>query len=108
MKTFKTRSVYFVFSLTIFVSALVIIKSIMALSIFFKPLFNSSVATCWLACSEISLLINERKLGSSPGNGQTWYNLADGVTGLAQLSLCVAIPSPPPRRNGREGTSTKT
>ena len=47
-----------------------------------------------LVPGEISLSINERKLGSSPGNGQTWYNLADGVTGLAQLSLCVAIPSP--------------
>ena len=46
---------------------------------------GSSVATCRLACSEISLLTNEKKLKSSPGNGRTYFNLADGATALAQL-----------------------
>ena len=37
----------------------------------YKPLFGSSVATCRLAYSEISLPINEKKLERSPGKGQT-------------------------------------
>ena len=51
----------------------------------YKPLFGSSVATCRLVCSEISLSINENKQERSPRNGQTQYNLADGVTASAQL-----------------------
>ena len=52
----------------------------------YKPLFGSSVATCLLSCSDISLLsINEKKQERSVGNGRTYYNLADGVTVLAQL-----------------------
>ena len=51
----------------------------------YKPLFSSSVATYRLACSEISLSIIGKKLKRSPGKGRTWYNLADGVTALAQL-----------------------
>ena len=51
----------------------------------YKPLFGSSVATCRLACSEISLSFNEKKRERSPGNGLTWSNLADGVTTLALL-----------------------
>ena len=50
-----------------------------------KPLFNCSVATCRLACFEISPSINEKKLEESPGKGRTYSNLADGVTALAQL-----------------------
>ena len=62
--------VHFVFSLRIFVS----------------------VTTCRLACSEISLSIDEKKLKRGPGKGRTQYNLADGVTALAQLSmLCTLI-----------------
>ena len=49
-----------------------------------KPLFGSSVATCRLACSEISPSIIGKKLKRSPGKGRTWYNLADGGTALAQ------------------------
>ena len=36
-----------------------------------KPLFGCSVATCWLACFEIPLSINEKKLEESPGKGRT-------------------------------------
>ena len=50
-----------------------------------KPLFGSSVATCRLACSEISLSITEKQLERSPANGRTQSNLADSVTALAQL-----------------------
>ena len=50
----------------------------------YKPLFGSSVATCRLACSEISLSIIEKKLERSLGKVEQ-YNLADGVTALAQL-----------------------
>ena len=48
-----------------------------------KPLFSSSVASCRLACSGISLSINEKRLEKSLGNGRTKYKLADGVTALA-------------------------
>ena len=53
----------------------------------YKPLFGSSnsVATCRLACSEISLSVIGKKLKRSPGKGRTQYNLADGVTALAQF-----------------------
>ena len=34
---------------------------------------------------EISLSIIGEKLKRSPGKGRTWYNLADGVTALAQF-----------------------
>ena len=37
----------------------------------YKPLFGSSVATCQLVCSEISLSINENKQERSPRNGRT-------------------------------------
>ena len=36
----------------------------------YKPLFGSSVAIFWLACSDISLSMNEKKLEGSPGNGR--------------------------------------
>ena len=66
------RHVPFLFSLRIFVSA-----------------FS---ARTWLACSEISLSIDEKKLKRGPRKGRTKYNLADGVTTLAQLSmLCTLI-----------------
>ena len=51
----------------------------------YKPLFGSSVATCRLVCSKISPSINDNKQERSPGDGRTWYNLADGVTAIAQL-----------------------
>ena len=50
----------------------------------YKHLFIFSVATCLLACYEISLSINE-KLERSPEKGQTYYHLEDGVTALAQF-----------------------
>ena len=37
----------------------------------YKRLFGCSVATCRLACFEISLSINEKKLEKSPGKGRT-------------------------------------
>ena len=46
-------------------SAHVIITSIYGAWHACKPLFGSSVATCWLAYSDIS--INEKKLERSPG-----------------------------------------
>ena len=48
-------------------------------------MFGSSVAIYQLACSEISLSIKEKILEKSLRKGQTKYNLADGVTALAQL-----------------------
>ena len=54
-----------------------------------EPFSGSSVTTCQLACSEISLSIDEKKLKRGPGKGRTKYNLADGVTALAQLSMLV-------------------
>ena len=57
----------------------------------YKPLFGSSVATCQLACSEISLSIIEKKLKRSPRKDQTQYNLADGVTALAQLYALIMM-----------------
>ena len=51
----------------------------------YKRLFGSSVATCRLACSEISPSIIGEKLKRSPGKGRTCYNMADGVTASAQL-----------------------
>ena len=44
-----------------------------------KPLLGSSVTNCWLACSEISLSINEREL---QGNERTQFKLVYGVTAL--------------------------
>ena len=62
MKTFKTRTaVHFVFSLKIFVSANVIIMSIMALGMFTNLFFGCSNAICRLAYSEISLSSIEKK-----------------------------------------------
>ena len=46
---------------------------------FTKPLFGSSVATCRLACSEISLSIIEESYKEVPQKVEQ-YNLADGVT----------------------------
>ena len=57
----------------------------------YKPLLGSSVAICRLACSEISLSIKEKKLGKSPGESRTWYNLADGVTALAQQAVLYTL-----------------
>ena len=51
----------------------------------YKPRFGSSVATCRLACSEISLSIIEKKTSEKSRKGRTYYNLADGVTASAQL-----------------------
>ena len=52
----------------------------------YKSLFGSSVASCQLACSKISLSIIKKKLERSFGKGWTYVtNLADGVTALAQL-----------------------
>ena len=51
----------------------------------YKPRFGSSVATCRLACSEISLSIIEKKTREKSRKGRTYYNLADGVTASAQL-----------------------
>ena len=47
----------------------------------YKPLFRCSVAISRLACFEIPLSMNEKKLEKSPGKGQTCH----GVTALAQL-----------------------
>ena len=46
----------------------------------YKPLFGTSVVTCRLACSEISLSINEKKLERSPRK-----------TTLAQPAPCFAL-----------------
>ena len=62
VKTFIIRSVHSKFH--------VIITSITAVGMLIKPLFGSSVAIFWLACSDISLSMNEKKLEGSPGNGR--------------------------------------
>ena len=51
--------------------------------------FSSSVATCRLACSEISFSIDEKKLKRGPRKGRTKYNLADGA--VAQLSMLFTL-----------------
>ena len=45
---------------------------------------TSSVATCQLACFEISPSTNRRKLERSLGKGRTQYKLVDDATALAQ------------------------
>ena len=82
MKTFKIRTVHFVFSLRIFFSAHVIVKSVTALS-----MFANLCLVLLLTFSELSLSINVKKLKRSPGNCRTKYKLADGVTALAQLRV---------------------
>ena len=87
MKTFKTRTACPFRSLfeDFRLSSLSINVNYGAWHVY-KPLFGSFVATCLLGCSDISLLsINEKKQERSLGNGRTYYNLADGVTVLAQL-----------------------
>ena len=76
VKIFKTRNVYFVFPFN---------NVNYGAWFVYKPLFGCSVATCWLACSEISVSIIGKKLKRSHGKGWTYYNLADSVTALAQL-----------------------
>ena len=73
MKSFKTWTHHFVSPLRIFVSAQVIITSITALGMFTNRCYlsSSSVAAYRLACSEIPLLINEKKLERSPENGRS-------------------------------------
>ena len=71
MKTFRTRTVHFVFSLRIFVSVQVVITSITAPGMFTKLSIGSSVTICRLVCSEISLSVTEKKLEKSPGKGRT-------------------------------------
>ena len=73
MKSFKTWTYHFVSPLRIFVSAHVIITSITALGMFTNRCYlsSSSVAAYRLACSEIPLLINEKKLERSPENGRS-------------------------------------
>ena len=73
VKSFKTWTHHFVSPLRIFVSAQVIITSITALGMFTNRCYlsSSSVAAYRLACSEIPLLINEKKLERSPENGRS-------------------------------------
>ena len=86
MKTIKTRT-HFVYSLRIFVSAHFIIRRLACL----QTLFGSFIAICRLACSGFSLSIKEKKLVESPGESRTQYNLADGVTALAQLKIIIKL-----------------
>ena len=85
MKTSKTRTVYFVFSLRVFVSAHVIITSIAAPGLF------KSICLVLLLLLDGSLVpkfhfqLTKKKPERSPGKGQTQYNLAVGVTALAPL-----------------------
>ena len=67
METFKTGSVHFVFSLRIFVFVHVRITSIIALGMF----TNLSLALLLLFADSLVPKFNEKKLGRSPGNGQT-------------------------------------
>ena len=50
-----------------------------------------SVATYRLACSEILLSINEKKLERSPEKGRTSYNLVDGLDGVTALAQLYAL-----------------
>ena len=85
MKIFKTRIVYFVFSFEDFRICPRFNNVNNGAWYVYKTFFGSSVTSCRLACSEISLSIIGKKLKRSPGKGRTWYNLADGVTALAQF-----------------------
>ena len=69
VKTFKTRTVHFVYSLRIFVSAHVIITSI---TVCLQTFVRFFCCICRLACSEISLSIKEKKkLRKSPRESRT-------------------------------------
>ena len=35
--------------------------------------------------------LKKKKLGKSPGESRTWYNLADGVTALAQQAVLYTL-----------------
>ena len=80
VKTFKTRTVHFTFSLRIFVSAHVVITQITAPSMFAN--------LCWVLLSLLagSLIpkfhfqLTKKRLERSPGKGWAWYSLADGAT----------------------------
>ena len=78
VKTLKTRTVHFVYSLRIFVSAHVNYGSWHV----YIPSFGTSVAICRLACSEISLSIKEKKTREK---FRRESDMVDGVTALAQL-----------------------
>ena len=84
MKTFKTRTVFRFLSEDFRLCSLYNNVNYGAWYIY-KSLSTFSVATCRLACFEITILSNEEKLERGPGKGWTLYNLADGVTALAQL-----------------------
>ena len=76
VKTFKTQTVHYVFSLRISVSVHVIITQIMAPAMF----INFWLVLLFLfASSLVPKFREQKKLERSPGNGQTWYNLAGGV-----------------------------
>ena len=85
VKTIKIWNVQFVYSLRIFCLCSRYNNINYCAWHVHKPLFGSSVAIGRLTCSEISLSIKGKKLEISPGKGRTYYNLADGVTALAQL-----------------------
>ena len=76
VKTFKTQTVHYVFSLRISVSVHVIITQIMAPAMF----INFWLVLLFLfASSLVPKFREQKKIERSPGNGQTWYNLAGGV-----------------------------
>ena len=62
VKTFKTPIVHFVFFAKIFVSSHFSSSANYRAWHVYKPLFGSSVATCRLAYSEISLPRNEKRV----------------------------------------------
>ena len=85
MKTLKTWSVQFVFSLRIF--CLCSHHS----SITAPGMFTNCCLVCLLLFSNLPVpkfhfqLQKKKKLEKSPGKGWTWYNLAGGMTALANL-----------------------
>ena len=85
MKTFKTRTVHFIFSLRIFVSAHVIITSITAPGMFTYLYLVPLLPFADSLVPKFHFQFKEKKIEKSPGKGWTWCNLADGMTALANL-----------------------
>ena len=85
MKTSKTRTVHFVFSLRVFVSAHVIITSIAAPGLFKSICLVLLLLLAGSLVPKFHFQLTKKKPERSPGKGQTQYNLAYGVTALAPL-----------------------
>ena len=94
VKTFKTRTVHFVFSLRIFVSAHVIITSITAPSTFTHLCLVLLLLFTDSPVPKFHFQWKKKKLEKSPRKGRTWFNLAYGITALVKLHVLYSHRAP--------------